>query len=67
MATDKKTVAEMIAELLREAALLVGVFMPLDMVFSEKPVSRPSRPILAVATAIFLLCLVSGIAIERLR
>ena len=31
MATEKKTVAEMIAELVREAALLVDVFIPLDM------------------------------------
>jgi hypothetical protein len=64
MATENRTVAEMIAELLREAALLVGVFVPLDMVFSEKPVSRT---VLGFATAIFLLCLISGIVIERLR
>jgi hypothetical protein len=40
MAAEKKTIAEMIGELFREAALLVGVFIPLDMIFSEKPVSR---------------------------
>ena len=64
MATERKTVAEMIAETFREAALLVGVFMPLDMLFSEKPIPRP---ILAFGAAIFLLCLVLGIVIERLR
>ncbi len=64
MTTERKTVAEMIGELLREAALLVGVFMPLDMVFSEKPLSGP---VLALGTTIFLLCLVFGVAIEVLR
>ena len=64
MATERKTVAEMIAETLREAALLVGVFMPLDMVFSEKPLPHP---VLAFGASIFLLCLVLGIVIERLR
>ena len=64
MATEKKTIAEMIGELFREAALLVGVLIPLDMIFSEKPVSRA---VLAFGTAIFLLCLVLGVVIERLR
>jgi hypothetical protein len=64
MATEKKTIAEMMGELFREAALLLGVFIPLDMVFSEKPFSLT---VLALGIAIFLLCLVLGIAIERLR
>jgi hypothetical protein len=64
MATEKKTVAEMIGELFRETALLVGVFIPLDMVFTEKPLSRA---VLAFGMAIFLLCLALGIVIERLR
>lgn len=64
MATGKKTVAEMIGELFREAALLLGVFIPLDMVFSEKALSRAVLPFGAL---VFLLCLVLGIVIERLR
>jgi hypothetical protein len=38
MSHSKKTVAEMIGELFREAAVLVGVFIPLDMIFTEKPI-----------------------------
>lgn len=64
MASEKKTVAEMIGELFREAALLVGVFIPLDMVFSQKSLSRP---VLAFGTAVFLLCLALGIVVERVR
>ena len=40
MPQNKKTVAEMIGELFREAAVLVGVFIPLDMIFTEKPIAR---------------------------
>jgi hypothetical protein len=36
MPHDKKTVAEMIGELFREAAVLVGVFIPLDMIFTNE-------------------------------
>lgn len=64
MSTERKSVAEMIAEFFREAALLVGVFMPLDMLFYEKAIPKP---ILAFGVSIFLLCLVFGIVIERLR
>jgi len=64
MAAERKPVSEMIGELFREAALLVGVFLPMDMVFSEKPLARP---VLAFGAAIFVLCLVLGIMIERLR
>ena len=48
-----KTVAEMIGELLREAAVVVGVFIPLDMVFTEKPLSKMT---LAFGGLVFLLC-----------
>ena len=64
MAAERKTVAEMVGEFFREAALLVGVFIPLDMVFSEKPLSHA---VLAFGTVIFLLCLSLGILIERVR
>jgi len=36
MATERKSFAEMLGELFREAGVLVGVFLPLDMIFSGK-------------------------------
>jgi hypothetical protein len=64
MATEKKTIGEMIGEFFREAALLVGVFIPLDMVFSEKPISRL---VLGFGMTVFVLFFVVGIVIERER
>lgn len=60
----KKTIAVMIGEMLREAAVLVGVFIPLDIVFTQKPLSRP---LLVLGELFFLLCLGLGVAIERFR
>jgi hypothetical protein len=54
MGHEKKTLAEMVGELLREAALLVGVFIPLDMMFSEKPIPHS---VLGFGGLVFLLCL----------
>ena len=64
MAAEKKTVGEMIGEFFREAALLVGMFIPLDMVFSEKPVSRL---ILCFGTTVCMLFFVLGMVIEWRR
>jgi hypothetical protein len=64
VAAEKKTVPEMIGELFREAALLVGVFIPLDMVFSAKPISEL---VLAYGMTVFVLFFVLGLLIERLR
>lgn len=36
---EKATVAEMIAELLREAAILVAVFGPLERLINDKPLT----------------------------
>lgn len=63
-ASHKKTIAEMLAEFLREAALLIFVFVPLDALFS-----RGSMPgivgVLGIATsAVFL---AAGILVERMR
>jgi hypothetical protein len=64
MGHEKKTLAEMIGELLREAGLLVGVFIPLDMMFSEKPIPHK---ILGFGAMVFLLCTSLGIMIEIRR
>jgi hypothetical protein len=64
MPHNKKTVAEMIGELFREAAVLVGVFIPLDMIFTEKPMAHS---VLAYGVGIFVLCLALGLGIEVMR
>jgi hypothetical protein len=40
LAREIKAVAEMVGEFLREAGMLLFVFLPLDAVFSGKPVPR---------------------------
>jgi len=64
LARERKAVSEMIAEFLREAGVLLAVFIPLDMLFSGR----------AIATITFLLgmvvclaCLTLGVTVERLR
>lgn len=64
MASSKKTVAEMFGELFREVAVLVGVFLPLDMLYSERPISKT---LLGFGFAIFVLCFFLGVGIEALR
>jgi len=64
MSHSKKTVAEMIGELFREAAVLVGVFIPLDMIFTEKPIPHS---VLGYGVGIFVLCFVLGLGIEAAR
>ena len=64
MRDGKKTVAEMMGEFLREAAVLVAVFIPLDMIFTGHPLPRP---LFALGMCTFLLCLVCGIILERMR
>lgn len=60
MASDKKSVSEMIGEFLRDVAILVLVFYPLDM----KPLSRMDRELIVIAS---VLLLSFGIIIERRR
>ena len=60
MAADRKSVSEMIGEFLRDVAILVLVFYPLDM----KPLSRIDRELIVVAS---VLLLTLGIIIERRR
>jgi len=64
MPHNKKTVAEMMGELFREAAVLVGVFIPLDMIFTEKPMARS---VLAYGVGIFVLRLSLELGIEAVR
>ncbi len=59
-----RTLAEMIGETLREAALLVAVFGWLDRVVQQEPFwGAWAWTILAVAMVLYVL----GVAIERLR
>ena len=64
MGHEKKTLAEMVGELLPEAALLVGVFIPLDLMFSEKLIRHA---VLGFGGLVFLLCINSGVMIELWR
>jgi hypothetical protein len=59
-----RTLAEMIGETLREAALLVAVFGWLDRVVEQEPFwGRWAWTVLGAASLLYAL----GIAIERLR
>ena len=60
MASDKKSVSEMIGEFLRDVAILVLVFYPLDM----KPLSRIDRELIVIASVLLLSL---GIIVERRR
>jgi hypothetical protein len=60
VASDKKSVSEMIGEFLRDVAILVLVFYPLDM----RPLSPIDRELIVIAS-VSLLSL--GIIIERRR
>jgi len=66
MAEDPKTLAEMVSEALREMAVLLFIFAPLDFVFSEKKdrlTGSAIAAIVAVAVALFF----AGVFIERRR
>ncbi len=61
---ERKTIAEMLGEYLREAAVLVGVFAILDKLVQGDAMSSGW----IIAAAITSLCLLAvGIAIERAR
>jgi hypothetical protein len=60
MANEKKSVAEMIGEFLRDIAILVLVFYPLDL----KPLTPLDRELIVLICLSFL---TMGIIIERRR
>lgn len=64
MGHEKKTVAEMLGEFLREVGVLVAVFIPLDMLFTGRALPRWQ---FALGMITFLVSLVCGIILERVR
>ncbi len=67
MADDRESVAHMVSEFVREIAVLVLVFVPLDYLLkSERPGPYPWLGYGAVVAVSFGL-LTLGISIERLR
>lgn len=61
---QNSTPAEMIGELLRDAAVLVGVFAPLEMFITKQPLTWLS---LLIILLLVLLLAVAGIVIEVKR
>jgi hypothetical protein len=54
----------MIGEFLREAGLLLAVFLPLDTLFSGKPLATKT---FRSGMAVCLACLILGVTVERMR
>ena len=63
-AGEKCTVAEMIAELLREAAVLVAVFAPLERLINKQPLTFYW---VSIIVSLVIVLAVAGIAIEVKR
>jgi hypothetical protein len=61
----QKTTAEMISEYLREAAVLVAVFIPLDRILSQGKIF--TRQWFWITVGISTVLLVAGITLERVR
>jgi hypothetical protein len=64
MERESASIPEMLGDFLREASVLIAVFVPLDLVIERKPIP-PSRFWPAMLTA--ALFLIIGIALERTR
>ena len=62
---SQKTIAEMISEYLREAAVLVAVFIPLDRVLSQGKSFTYQWFWITVGVSAILL--IAGITLERIR
>jgi hypothetical protein len=61
---ERKTIAEMLGEFCREAAVLTAVFIPLDLVFVDRPLTLlVGIAILGIAGGL----LTTGMAVERWR
>ena len=61
----QKSVAEMISEYLREAAVLVAVFIPLDRILSQGKTF--TRQWFWITVGVSVVLLVAGITLERVR
>ena len=64
LARERKAVSEMIAEFLREAGVLLAVFVPLDGLLSGKSLATTMVVVGMVVSAVFLIL---GVTVERLR
>jgi hypothetical protein len=64
LARERKDVPEMIGEFLREAGLLLALFLPLDALFSGKMLARTTFVVGMAVSAVFLIL---GVTVERLR
>jgi|HubBroStandDraft_5_1064220.scaffolds.fasta_scaffold1852900_1 hypothetical protein len=62
--TGRKTVAEMVSDYLREAAVLIIVFIPLDLFVESKPFTTR---VACLTGVISLGLLVAGIFVEKIR
>ena len=62
--SDKKRVAEMLAELLREAGMLMIVFVFVDLMFSEHP---PRWEVIALGFTFGVIFIYLGVDLERKR
>jgi hypothetical protein len=60
----KRTTAEMMGEFVREMAVLVAVFWPLEMEFNRVPFTSQNISVIILVVGLLLIL---GIAIERLR
>jgi len=54
----------MIGEFLREAGILLAVFIPLDMLFSGKALATIT---FVLGVVVCLVCLILGVTLESLR
>ena len=62
--SDRKSVSEMFGEFCREAAVLTGVFIPLDLILVDRALTLGSGiVILGISGGLLTL----GMALERLR
>jgi len=64
LARERKDVPEMVGQFLREAGVLLAVFIPLDMVISGKAVATMTFVLGMVGSLVFLTL---GVTVERLR
>lgn len=62
--SDKKSTPEMLADLLREAGMLILVFLGVDLMFIEHP---PSWMVVGLGAVMGVFCIYLGVNLERKR